>query len=236
MTDDTYNPYDDGDSDSDDDEKPEAGDLPVLPAVIPVFPLTGAVLLPETQLPLNIFEPRYLKMVRDAKTGNGLIGMIQPREQDPSGVPALYSIGTVGHISQFEETGDGRIIIVLDGVSRFRIIQEIASATPYRQVTVDWSPYALDGAILGDMEEQVDRSALMTALKAYLEASNLSTDFDVLDAAPTTALVANLAVALPFEPAEKQALLEAQTVAARAEIMIALFEMAQGGTEPGMAN
>ena len=207
-----------------------------LPPVIPVFPLTGAVLLPETQLPLNIFEPRYLKMVRDAKVGNGLIGMIQPRPDDGDGPPPLYAVGTVGHIGQYQETADGRIIIVLDGVSRFRIIQEITAATPYRQVNVDWSPFELDGMALPDMDAMVDRPRLMQALSQYLDSEGLQTDFDVLEAAPTAVLVSNLAVALPFEPAEKQALLEAQTVAARAETLLALFDMASAANDTGFAN
>lgn len=201
-----------------------------LPAVIPVFPLTGAILLPKGQLPLNIFEPRYLRMIDDALAGSRVIGMIQPRENDEASKPPLYDVGCAGRITSFQETGDGRYLISLHGLSRFRVATELGAATPYRQVGADYTPFA------GDMSEDrsgaaVDRERLFDAMRGYFASEGLSTDWKEAGAAPTEALVNSLAMGCPFAPNEKQALLEAGTLADRADCLIALMRMS-GGEAP----
>lgn len=191
--------------------------------------------MPGLQLPLNIFEPRYLAMARDVMKGNRLIGMIQPREQTEKGsAPALFTTGCVGKVFSFKETPDGRIEMMLEGISRYRIVQELLVTTPYRQVTVDWSPFATDGEPQPDMEMMVNREDLMAKLDDFLESAGLSAQFEGLDQAPVDAFINSLMMALPFEPAEKQALMEAQTVAARAELLSTIMTMAiydDGSTE-----
>ncbi len=201
-----------------------------LPAVIPVFPLTGAILLPKGQLPLNIFEPRYLRMFDDALGGHRVIGMIQPRETDDAEKPPLYDVGCAGRITSFQETGDGRYLISLQGLSRFRVAAELAAATPYRQVNADYSDFA------ADMSEDrsgaaVDRERLFDAMRGYFASEGLSTDWQEAGAAPTEALVNSLAMGCPFAPNEKQALLEAGNLADRADCLIALMRMS-GGEAP----
>lgn len=197
-----------------------------LPENIPLFPLAGALLLPGAQLPLNIFEPRYLRMVDDALGGARIIGMIQPRYDAGSGRPPLYTVGCAGRIASFVETDDGRYLITLAGRRRFRIVEELNVDTPYRQATVQWNAFACDGA--NDPSAAfVDRDRLIAAMRRYLDAEGLRTDWDVVDDAPTEALVASLAMGCPFAPNEKQALLEADTTAARADCLIALMEMAK---------
>ena len=201
-----------------------------LPAAIPVFPLTGAILLPKGLLPLNIFEPRYLRMIDDALGGARVIGMIQPRDHDEAEKPPLYDVGCAGRITAFQETGDGRYLISLQGVSRFRIVTELGAATPYRQVSADYSSFA------PDMSEDhtsaaVDRERLFDAMRGYFASQGLSTDWKEAGAAPTEALVNSLAMGCPFAPNEKQALLEAGTLADRADCLIALMRMS-GGEAP----
>jgi Lon protease-like protein len=205
-----------------------------LPDVIPLFPLAGALLLPGAQLPLNIFEPRYLRMVDGALGGSRIIGMIQPRDGMMTERPPLYAIGGAGRITSFAETDDGRYLITLTGTRRFRIEEELRADTPYRQAAVDWNAFTADSGV-DPSAEFVDREKLVDAMRRYLDAEGLKTDWDVVDEAPTEALVASLAMGCPFAPNEKQALLEAETTSARAECLIALMEMsnaAEAGDDP----
>ena len=201
-----------------------------LPAVIPVFPLTGGILLPKGLLPLNIFEPRYLRMVDDALGGHRVIGMIQPRETVNAARPPLYDVGCLGRIVSFQETGDGRYLISLSGMSRFRVAAELDAATPYRQVSADYAAFAAD---MGEDRsgETIDRERLFDAMRGYFASQGLSTDWKEAGAAPTEALVNSLAMGCPFAPNEKQALLEAGTLADRADCLIALMRMG-GGEAP----
>jgi Lon protease-like protein len=203
-----------------------------LPQAIPVFPLSGALLLPGGLLPLNIFEPRYLNMIDDAMAGDRLIGMVQARGGDPAR-PALAPIGCVGKITSFAETPDGRYMISLTGVCRFELGDELPVATPYRQVRARFAPFEDDlrpDAALTD----IDKPRFLAALGRYLDHRGLGIDWDTAGQAPSGALVNSLAMGLPFDPAEKQALLEAVTLADRAEALIALLEIdsAGGDDEP----
>src|SRR5258708_226214 len=209
-----------------------------LPEVIAVFPLAGALLLPRGQLPLNIFEPRYLVMIDDAFTsGRRLIGMIQPdpAHPGPDDKPNLYKIGCVGRITQLTETSDGRYMIQLTGVARFRIEAELAVATPYRQCRVIYTPFT-DDFVGHRGEDEVDRESLLKALSDFLKANDLKADWDGIEKAPNEALVNALAMMSPYGPAEKQALLEAPDLKTRAEILVAVTEIelakspTQGGT------
>jgi Lon protease-like protein len=206
-----------------------------LPEVIPVFPLPGALLLPRGQMPLNIFEPRYLAMVDDAlRDGHRLIGMIQPdpAQEGRSDKPALFAVGCVGRITQLAETGDGRYLLELTGVSRFRIEEEIRVATDYRQCRVTYAPFA-DDFTARKGEQQVDRNAVLGALRSFLKANNLEADWDGIEKAPNEALVNALSMMSPYGPAEKQALLEAPDLKTRAEILVAItqIELAKKNTE-----
>jgi Lon protease-like protein len=198
-----------------------------LPEVIPVFPLSGALLLPRGQMPLNIFEPRYLAMVDDAlRDGHRLIGMIQPdaAHSQSEERPALFRIGCVGRITQLAETGDGRYILELTGISRFKVTEELDVATAYRQCKVDFFPF-VDDFTARKGEEDVDRAAVLDALRDFLKVNNLKVDWEGIDRAPNEALVNALAMMSPYGPAEKQALLEAPDLKTRAEILIAVTEM-----------
>lgn len=206
-----------------------------LPAAIPVFPLPGALLLPRGQMPLNIFEPRYLEMIDDSlRSGHRLIGMIQPdtAHPGPEDKPNLYKIGCAGRITQFAETGDGRYLIQLTGVCRFRVDHELSVLTAYRQCRAAYEPFA-DDFIARKGEDDVDRKALLVALKDFLQANNLKADWEGIEKAPNEALVNALAMMSPYGPAEKQALLEAPDLKTRAEILIAVteIELAKGRTE-----
>lgn len=198
-----------------------------LPEVIPVFPLPGALLLPRGQMPLNIFEPRYIAMVDDAlRDGHRLIGMIQP---DPahgreSEQPKLYNVGCVGRITQLSETGDGRYLIELTGVARFKIVEELSVATTYRQCSVTFAPFA-DDFVARKGEEAVDRAALLNALRDFLKANNLKADWEGIEKAPNEALVNALSMMSPYGSAEKQALLEAPDLKKRAEVLVAITEI-----------
>ncbi len=198
-----------------------------LPATIPLFPLAGALLLPRGELPLNIFEPRYLAMIDDALKAERIIGMIQPDEgkDAPAAQPALYQVGCAGRITQFAESGDGRYLISLTGIARFRLVEELRVTTPYRQCRVDFSAFASD-FVPRYGEDEVDRQALLRALKAYLEANKLEADWADIKNAPTEALVNGLAMMSPYGPREKQALLEAPDLKARADTLVAVTEMA----------
>ena len=198
-----------------------------LPAVIPVFPLPGALLLPRGQMPLNIFEPRYLEMVDDALRGSHrLIGMIQPdlSHSECRDRPALFQVGCVGRITQFAESGDGRYLLELTGISRFRVAEELRVTTTYRQCRVDYMPF-IDDFTARKGEDQVDRSALLAVLGDFLKANNLSVDWEGIDKAPNEALVNALAMMSPYGTPEKQALLEAPDLKTRAEILVAVTEI-----------
>ena len=201
-----------------------------LPAIIPIFPLPGALLLPRGHMPLNIFEPRYLAMIDAALGGSRLIGIIQPEVDEGPGQPRLYQVGCAGRITQFAETGDGRYLIQLTGVARFRVMGEEPSVTPYRNCRITAAPYAVD-FIPRAGEAEVDREALVKTLRAYLEANNLQADWDAIKQAPNEALVNALSMMSPFDVREKQALLEARTLKERADILVAIteIELAKGG-------
>ena len=198
-----------------------------LPEIIPVFPLPCALLLPRGQMPLNIFEPRYLEMVDDSfRDGHRLIGMIQPdvAHSKNSDKPALFRVGCVGRITQLAESGDGRYILELTGVARFKVLEELEVLTAYRQCKVDFFAFVDDfTARMG--EEEVDREALLTVLADFLKANNLKVDWEGVESAPNEALVNALAMMSPYGPAEKQAMLEAPDLKTRAEILIAVTEM-----------
>jgi Lon protease-like protein len=197
-----------------------------IPDLIPVFPLPRALLLPRTELPLNIFEPRYLQMIEDAIQGDRVIGMIQPNEpeENASKVPPLYQIGCAGRITTFAETGDGRYQVVLTGISRFRVIEEVSVTTPYRQCKVDYNVFAED-LVQGIGEDEVDREALLKTLANYLAANSIEADWSGITQAPTEALVNGLSLMSPFGVREKQALLEARDLRHRAELLVAATEI-----------
>jgi hypothetical protein len=196
-----------------------------LPKRIPVFPLTGALLLPKAQLPLNIFEPRYLAMVNDAMSGDRIIGMVQP---DLGGAmlgddqPALSSIGCAGKITAFAETGDGRILLTLTGVNRFSVRRELPSPYPYRIVEADYAAFVND---LGE-PEFVDRISLIETIRSFLAVYGLNADWEEMERASSETLVNTFAILSPCSPREKQALLEAPDLRARAGILKTLTDMA----------
>jgi len=198
-----------------------------LTEVIPVFPLAGALLLPRGQMPLNIFEPRYLVMVDDAlRLTHRLIGMIQPdtAHMGSEARPNLFRVGCVGRITQLAESGDGRYLIQLTGIARFRVIEELVIPTPYRQCRVSYREF------IGDFtarkgEDAVDRPHLLQALRQFLDANNLKADWDGIENAPNEALVNALAMMSPYGTAEKQALLEAPDLKTRADMLIAMTEI-----------
>ena len=195
--------------------------------VIPVFPLPGALLLPRGQMPLNIFEPRYVVMIDDAlRSGLRLIGMIQPDAAHPGteSKPNLYKVGCVGRITQIAETGDGRYLLQLTGIARFRIDEELGVTTPYRQCRVSYSSF-VDDFTARKGEDEVDRESLLKALSDFLKANDLKADWEGIENAPNEALVNALAMMSPYGTAEKQALLEAPDLKTRAEILVAVTEI-----------
>ncbi|HYF54613.1 MAG TPA: LON peptidase substrate-binding domain-containing protein [Salinarimonas sp.] len=202
------------------------------PGLIPLFPLPGALLLPRGQMPLNVFEPRYLAMIDDAIRGERVIGMIQPDAEGGGSplVPKLYRAGCAGRITQFAETGDGRLLVTLTGIARFAVLQEIPATTPYRQAQVSYEPYASDFVARAG-EEAVDREAVVRALRDFVSAHKLQVDWKGVNEAPNEALVNALCMMSPFGPREKQAMLEAPDLKTRAEILVAVteFELARGG-------
>ena len=204
-----------------------------LPERIPVFPLAGALLLPRADLPLNIFEPRYVAMVEAALASHHLIGMIQPAPDDvKADVPGLLKVGCVGRITSYAETSDDRILVTLTGVSRFAIVDELDAGTPYRQVIADYHPFAVD--LVSDLgASEVNRPALLKAFRDYLNANNMNADWDQVDAASTEVLVNTLSLLAPYPPQEKQALLEAPDLKTRADVLVALTEVALRRMTPG---
>lgn len=203
-----------------------------LPERLPLFPLSGALLLPRTQMPLNIFEPRYLQMVDDALAGHRMIGMIQPEHDtdfeeatDPESHPSLFRIGCAGRITSFMETEDNRYLITLTGVSRFAIDQEHDVMSAYRQCRPSWGAFK-DDLKAGHGEDDVSRDRLLDILKTYLKTNGLNADWNAIKSAPNESLVNSLSVIAPYGPSEKQALLEADTLEDRNQMLIALTEMA----------
>src|SRR3712207_4301350 len=196
------------------------------PDVIPVFPLPGALLLPRGQMPLNIFEPRYLAMVDDALKTERVIGMIQP---DPEGggkplTPKLYGVGCAGRITQLAETGDGRYLITLVGIARFCVDDELPTATPYRKCRVSYEPFTADFLARAG-EDEVDRPGVLRALRDFVEANNVKVDWRGIEQAPNEALVNALCMMSPFGPRSEEALLEAPDLKTRAEALIAITEI-----------
>ena len=209
-----------------------------LPQRIPVFPLGGALLLPRADLPLNIFEPRYLAMVDHALSADRMIGMIQPAEgEEAKDVPGLMKVGCVGRITSYAEAADGRMLVTLTGVSRFQMVEELAVTTPYRQVIANYHPFAAD-LVIGTGAAEVNRSALLKVFRDYLDANNMSADWGEVDQAPTEVLVNTLSLLAPYPPQEKQALLEAPDLKTRADVLVALTEVALGklgrGAKPSL--
>ncbi|MDE0983996.1 MAG: LON peptidase substrate-binding domain-containing protein [Yoonia sp.] len=199
-----------------------------LPDTIPVFPLSGALLLPRTRLPLNLFEPRYLQMLDDVlKTDHRLIGMVQSYD-GPDGVNKLHSIGCAGRVTAFSETDDGRYMITLAGASRFRLIGEVDGFVPYRRARVNWQGFERD---LGGVEsdDTFDRQKFIDALGRFFEDQGLQTDWESLREAEDELLINSLSMLCPFEPEDKQALLEAPSLTTRRETLTTLIEYSLRG-------
>ena len=199
-----------------------------LPQRMPVFPLRRAILLPRATLPLNVFEPRYLEMLDDVMSGSRVLAIVQPvggdEESPPGNTVELRRIGCVGRVTSYQETGDGRLIISLTGIARCQLAGEVETDKPYRVWNMSCERYRSD-FVAGSGEDDVDRQGLLKALKAYLEARDLKADWSAVSQSATEMLVNSLAIASPYGPEEKQALLEAPSLKARAEALIALAEM-----------
>ncbi|MGB3313447.1 MAG: LON peptidase substrate-binding domain-containing protein [Albidovulum sp.] len=202
-----------------------------LPDKIPLFPLPGALLLPRARLPLQIFEPRYLAMLEDTlKTSHRLIGMIQPRPGG-DGQPELASIGCAGRVTGFSETDDGRYMITLTGISRFRLQREVSGFAPYLSGNVHWDGFERDRGVT-ELDAGFDRARFLTLLSRYFSAEELATDWDNLKEADDELLINSLSMLCPFEPEDKQALLEAPSLQTRRETLVTLMEFAvRGGGE-----
>lgn len=204
-----------------------------LPAEIPIFPLSGALLLPEGRLPLNIFEPRYLAMVEDALAAGRMLGMVQG---DPS-LPRIgadsqtYKVGCLGRVSSFSETDDGRLLITLTGLIRFRVAEEIAGRRGYRRVRADYAEFAADLDVDAP-PPPLDRDALLAALRPYFRARGIEANWEAIEQTGEAMLVTTLCMVCPFDVREKQALLEAPGAEERARMLIALMEMDSHGMAP----
>jgi uncharacterized protein len=211
----------------------ERQDAIALCETLPIFPLPGVLLLPRGQLPLNIFEPRYLAMTRDALAGDRLIGMVQPSDphQPLSGNPPVYPTGCAGRITSFSETEDGRFLITLTGLCRFRIGEELPLEKGYRRVVPRWDEFARD--LRSDRSSQFDRERLLRGLRTYFDQHQIKAEWDAIGSVPGERLVTQIAMACPFEPSEKQALLEAPDLEARAQLLTAIVEMAVLGRAGG---
>jgi hypothetical protein len=205
-----------------------------LPDTLPVFPLDGALMLPRTVLPLNIFEPRYLNMVDDALAGARLIGMIQTRPGGPPDRPELQSVGCAGRLTSFAETADGRYLISLTGVCRFAPVAELETTSPYRQVHARYDSFAADLSA-PTLPKGFDRAALVDALRDFLASHDLAADWSSIEGAQPESLVDSLAVVCPFDPAEKQALLESPTLEDRAKTLLTLMRLRAAGPDGGEA-
>jgi len=196
-----------------------------LPATVPVFPLTGVLLLPRGKLPLNIFEPRYLNMTLDAMAAPcRMIGMVQPSDSESRKNPELYRVGCAGRITAFNESEDGRLLVTLSGICRFKIGEELDLYRGYRQVKADWSAFADD--LVEEPSVTIDRTRLLQGLRDFFKMQGITANWDAIEQSPDERLVTSLAMVCPFAPIEKQALLEASGTADRAAQMIAMIEMA----------
>ena len=208
-----------------------------LPPEIAVFPLTGALLLPRGRLPLNIFEKRYLAMTLDSLADTGrMFGMIQPRPGAPAGEggPGLFRAGCLGRLSSFAETEDGRILITLTGVCRFHVAEELPGRRGYRRVRADYAPFRGDLDLSQERPAGLDRAALMGALRPFFRLRGIEANWDAMEQTSDDMLVLTLAMVCPFDPLEKQALLEAGTPEERASMLVALLQMgAQAGPQSG---
>jgi uncharacterized protein len=201
-----------------------------LPQTIPLFPLEGAILLPRGVLALNVFEPRYLNMVDDVLGGDRLIGIVQPAASGAEdAAPDLAEVGTAGRITAFQETEDGRYIITLTGVCRFNVEREIDAGAPYRQALVDYEAFAID--FTPARGERVDRGKMLIMLKRYASLHGFQVDWDSVEQAPTETIINVAAQICPFDPAAKQAMLEAVTLEERARALAALLEMDAAGDD-----
>lgn len=206
-----------------------------LPDVIPIFPLAGALLLPDGRLPLNIFEPRYLNMTAAALAApQRLIGMVQPQESAAGDHPAIFTTGCAGRLVSFGETEDGRYLITLKGVTRFRVMDELPPRDGYRRVRASYAGFGRDLRAPAH-PPAIDRQRLLRDLKAYLSHQGVEANWEAIEGTDDARLVTSLAMTCPFRPSEKQALLEAPTLEARAEVMMTLLEMAplERGGEDG---
>ena len=216
---------------------PFAPSFEELPASLPIFPLTGVLLLPRGRLPLNIFEPRYLEMTRDALATDRIIGMIQPKcEVARAARPSVYEIGCAGRITAFSETDDGRYLITLTGLCRFAVEEEMAAATGYRRVVADWARFR--GDFGEEPDGRIDRPRLEAAVRRYFDTQGIRADWRTVEKTADDRLVTSLAMICPFPATEKQALLECPDLASRAALMCSLLEMAlfeNGGATPGGA-
>lgn len=209
-----------------------------LPKVLPLFPLRGAILLPRASLTLNVFEPRYLALVDHALAGNRLMGVVQPApdagpgESPPGKSFPLRRVGCAGRIFSFTESDDGRVAVSLAGVARFVVVRDIDGEEPFRMCQVDFAPYEED-FVGGCGEDDVDRPRLIATLRSYLLANNLNADWERINSASSERLVNTLSILSPYGPEEKQALLEAPDLRARAEALVALAEMELAATDDG---
>ncbi|SLN53191.1 Lon protease 2 [Roseivivax jejudonensis] len=207
--------------------------LPDLPEVIAIFPLPGALMLPRARLPLHLFEPRYLAMLDDClKTESRLIGMVQPQPTPDGDKSALHRIGCAGRVTQFSETEDGRYMITLTGISRFRVVKEVEGFTPYRRCAVDWTGFEADRGE-PECDPAFGRDGFLRLLDRYFSARSLSADWDTLKEADDELLINSLSMLLDFEPEDKQALLEAPSLSTRRETLITLIEYAMRGGGSG---
>ncbi len=209
-----------------------------LPAELPVFPLNGVLLLPRGRLPLNIFEPRYLNMFEHALGHQRLIGIVQPQVDGQAGLSApdgtaLYRAGCAGRITSFQETTGGQIQLTLRGVSRFNIVDELPLMNGFRRARADFAPYKKD--LSGEDDTPIERQRLLSDLRAYFEMENIEADWDTIKQTPDDRLVTTLAMVCPFEPHEKQALLESADLAHRCKLIIGLIEAALRRDDDGGA-
>ena len=198
-----------------------------LPSRLAIFPLTGAVLFPQTQLPLNIFEPRYIQMIDEVlSTPDRIMGMIQPNLSKTDLKPnELKKVGCAGRVSSFSETGDGRYLVTLTGLIRFEIAQELDTTTPYRQIMTNYENYQED--LKPSNTENIDRKNLLFLIKKYLEQKNLLIDWEIIEQSPTEQLINYSGVLVPFEAEEKQLLLETKTLFDRCKALESLFQSYQ---------
>ena len=201
-----------------------------LPETLPIFPLAGAILLPGARIPLNIFEPRYLRMTASALRESRLIGMIQPLQDDDDGCGDVFSVGCAGRITSFSETADGRLAIILDGICRFRVSEELETAEGFRRIVPLWNEFQMD---LDAPVDSGDRASLLGALRAYAERTGLDLDWESIDRSETVDIVRVFSMIGPFSPTEKQAIVEAANLLERTRTLIAMLDMAVYGAGEG---